>query len=171
MPCIVFDLMLILLVTSRAFFFFLVTISLRIIMWDTFIFICCCCSDSGLWNSAFGWWCVCELCASFPPSQRSVKVSRLVWLLRQSSGAVWKSRCSPSLIVRTFSVDVKRHWTRGKDRAQELCKGRGGRPGLHVPNSPYVLCGRKTTLNLNSDTQSSRAVWKSRWPPSAPRPK
>ena len=31
-------------------------------------------------------------------------------LLRQSSGAVWKSR-GPSLIVRTVSVDVKQQWT------------------------------------------------------------
>ena len=39
-------------------------------------------------------------------------------------------------------------------RAQELCESRGGRPGLPVPNtklvnSPYGLCGRKVTLNLN----------------------
>ena len=32
-------------------------------------------------------------------------------------------------------------------RAQESCDSRGGRPGLPVPNSPYGLCGRKTTLN------------------------
>ena len=44
------------------------------------------------------------------------------------------------------------------DRAQELCESRGGRPGLPVPNSPYGVCGRKATLNLNSDTQSSGAV-------------
>ena len=31
-------------------------------------------------------------------------------------------------------------------RAQEPCEGRGGRPGLPVPNSPYGLCGRKATL-------------------------
>ena len=35
-------------------------------------------------------------------------------------------------------------------RAQELCESRGGRAGLPVPNSPYGLCGRKATLNLNS---------------------
>ena len=29
---------------------------------------------------------------------------------------------------------------------QELCGGRGGRPGLPVPNSPYGLCGRKATF-------------------------
>ena len=34
-------------------------------------------------------------------------------------------------------------------RDQELCEIRGGRPGLHVPNSPCGLCGRKATLNLN----------------------
>ena len=41
-------------------------------------------------------------------------------------------------------------------RAQELCESRGGRPGLAVPNSPYGLCGRKATLNLNLG-QSVRA--------------
>ena len=35
-------------------------------------------------------------------------------------------------------------------RAQERCESRGGRPGLPVTNSPYGLCGRKATLNLNS---------------------
>ena len=30
------------------------------------------------------------------------------------------------------------------------------------PNSPYGLCGRKATLNLNCDTQSSAAVCESR---------
>ena len=36
---------------------------------------------------------------------------------------------SPSLMVRTVSVDVKQHNTL---RAQELCESRGGRPGLSV---------------------------------------
>ena len=31
--------------------------------------------------------------------------------------------------------------------ALELCESRGGRPGLHVPYSPYGLCGPETTLN------------------------
>ena len=31
-------------------------------------------------------------------------------------------------------------------RAQELCEGPGGRPGLPVPNKPCVFCGRKATL-------------------------
>ena len=31
-------------------------------------------------------------------------------------------------------------------RAEELCEGRGGRPGLPVPNKPYGFCGRKATL-------------------------
>ena len=34
-------------------------------------------------------------------------------------------------------------------RAQESCEGRGGRPGLPVPNNAFGLCGRKATLNLN----------------------
>ena len=44
------------------------------------------------------------------------------------------------------------------NRAQELCESRGGRPGLPVPNSPYGLCGREVTLNLNSNFQSSGTV-------------
>ena len=35
-----------------------------------------------------------------------------------------------------------------------VCESRGGRPGFPVPNSPYGLCGRKATLNSNSDTRS-----------------
>ena len=31
----------------------------------------------------------------------------------------------------------------GRVQSQELCKSRGGRPGLPVPNSLYGLCGRK----------------------------
>ena len=31
-------------------------------------------------------------------------------------------------------------------RAQELCKSRGGHPGLPVPDSLYSLRGRKATL-------------------------
>ena len=34
-------------------------------------------------------------------------------------------------------------------RAQELCEGRGGRPGLPVSDSPCGHCGRKAILNLN----------------------
>ena len=36
------------------------------------------------------------------------------------------------------------------NKAQELCDNGGGRPGFPVPNSPYGLCGRKATLNLNA---------------------
>ena len=56
---------------------------------------------------------------------------------------------SLSLIVLMVSVDVKQHRTRTKlvIRAQELCESRGGRPGIHVPHSPYYgLRGRKATL-------------------------
>ena len=66
----------------------------------------------------------------------------------------YKYQSSPSLIVLTVSVDVKQLWTWPQTlRTQELCESRGGHPGLPVPNSPYGLCGRKATLNLNSDTQ------------------
>ena len=36
-----------------------------------------------------------------------------------------------------------------KNRGQELCESQGGLPGLLVPNSPYGLCGREATLDLN----------------------
>ena len=35
------------------------------------------------------------------------------------------------------------------DRAHDLCENRGGCPGPSFPNSPYGLCGRKATSNLN----------------------
>ena len=35
---------------------------------------------------------------------------------------------------------------------------------VHFRNKCDGFGGRKATLNLNSDTQSSGAVWKSRWP-------
>ena len=43
-----------------------------------------------------------------------------------------------------------------------MCERRSGHPGLPVLNSPYGLCGRKATLNLNVPVQSLGAVWKSR---------
>ena len=39
-------------------------------------------------------------------------------------------------------------------RAQELCESRGSHPGLPVLNSPYGLCRRKATLNLNLELRS-----------------
>ena len=39
-------------------------------------------------------------------------------------------------------------------RVQELCESRRGRPGLPISNSPYGLCGRKATLNLNTELRS-----------------
>ena len=50
-------------------------------------------------------------------------------------------------------------------RAQELCESRAGRPGVPACNSPHGFCGRKPTLNFigHRTTQSSGAVWKSKW--------
>ena len=67
-----------------------------------------------------------------------------------------------SRIVPTVSVDVKQHWTWTQPLwTQELWESGGGRP---VSNSPYGLCGRKATLNLNSATLNSGAVGMWRWP-------
>ena len=63
----------------------------------------------------------------------------------------------------TVSVDVKQHfiiitWApRQSVRSQDLCKSRGGRPGLPVPNSPYGLYGRKATLNRNEEGSELRS--------------
>ena len=41
----------------------------------------------------------------------------------------------------------------------------GGRPGLPVANSPYGLCGRKATLNLNKRNRRTRGRRGGDWPP------
>ena len=70
---------------------------------------------------------------------------------------------SPSQIVLTISVDVKQHQKKKpvSFKAQELCGGRGGRPGLPVPNSPYVLCGREATSEegWGSELRSLCSLW------------
>ena len=38
-------------------------------------------------------------------------------------------------------------FTSPRDRVQELCERRGGRPGVFRPSEPYGFCGRKATLN------------------------
>ena len=47
------------------------------------------------------------------------------------------------------AVDVKHHCELEQLslRAQELCESRSCRPVFPVSNSPYDLCGRKTTMN------------------------
>ena len=42
-----------------------------------------------------------------------------------------------------------------KNKTQELCESRGGRPGFPVPNSPYGLCGRKAPLNGHTNVKLS----------------
>ena len=44
---------------------------------------------------------------------------------------------SPSLIIRTVSVDVKQH-RRQNNRGQDLCESRDGRPGLPFLNRRYL---------------------------------
>ena len=43
-------------------------------------------------------------------------------------------------------------------RAQELCESRGGRPGLPVPNSLYVLRGREAAVKRM--THQSGESWR-----------
>ena len=44
-------------------------------------------------------------------------------------------------------------------RGQELCESGGGRPGLPVPNSPYGLCARKATVELERDEIRMQSAW------------
>ena len=66
----------------------------------------------------------------------------------------------PSLIVLMVPVDVKQHLKmKSGARAQDLCDGRGGRPGLPAPNSPHGHCGRQATVEEEvGSRQSSGAV-------------
>ena len=54
----------------------------------------------------------------------------------------------PFLCGSKVTLEEEEGWT-SDVRARDLCESRGGLPGLSVPNSPYGLCGRKATLNLN----------------------
>ena len=81
---------------------------------------------------------------------------------------------SPCLISLVVSVDVKQHERRSEgSRAKDLCESRGGRSGLPVPDSPYALCERKASVNLNSRAQRSselRSCVKVSWLSWAPYP-
>ena len=82
--------------------------------------------------------------------KRSTTTTRELWSCVKVEVAVLGS---PSLIIPTVSVDVKQHLKKKAFwfRAQELCENGGYHPGLHVPNGPYGLCGRKAKMNLNND--------------------
>ena len=63
-------------------------------------------------------------------------------------------------LLRTAKYKTREH-QRKPVRGQELCESRGGHPGLPVPNSPYGLCGRKATMNLNME-RGGRSGWAKR---------
>ena len=42
---------------------------------------------------------------------------------------------------------------------RELCESGGGRPELPVSDSPYGLCGRKATLDLNQAMSQIRFIF------------
>ena len=58
---------------------------------------------------------------------------------------------SPSLIIRTVSVDVKKIFNLNWALELMSCVKVDVFP---VPNSPYGLCGRKATLNLNAELRN-----------------
>ena len=72
------------------------------------------------------------------------------------SCVVFVSNAGKDDLIISYDLSVLEVWE--VKITQEMCKSQGGRPGLHVPNSPYVLCGRKATLNLRHCllTQSHR---------------
>ena len=47
---------------------------------------------------------------------------------------------------------------RERERTQELCESRGGRPWFPFPNSPYSLCGRKATLRERQRQRQREAL-------------
>ena len=61
---------------------------------------------------------------------------------------------SPSLIVLTVSVDVKSNTVYFIKRSERRSCVKVEVDDLGAPNSPYVLCGRKETLNWNSSKLS-----------------
>ena len=70
---------------------------------------------------------------------------------------------SQSLIGLIVSADVKQHvYITNAAELRSCVKVQVAVLGSPSPNDPYGLCGRKATLNLNSDTQSAGAVRKSR---------
>ena len=69
-----------------------------------------------------------------------------VYNVETDTGTMWKQ--IPVYNVETDTGIMWNCWYRACG-VQELCESGGGRAGLPVPNSPYGLCGRKATLNLN----------------------
>ena len=98
-----------------------------------------------------------------PQSPHGLYVSGAVWMSRWTSWATRPTESARSLCLRScvdVEVDVlgsTSHRVRTVSMSQELCGCRGGRPGLHVPQSPHGL-------------YVSGAVWMSRWTSWAPRP-
>ena len=86
----------------------------------------------------------------------------LVHLHKTNKGADWRykdvtqtqQQRPESPMVNTTFINSTRNTSSticasAPNRAQELCESGGGRPGLPVTDSPYGLCGRKATLNVN----------------------
>ena len=59
--------------------------------------------------------------------------------LASSATASFSTVCAPCGVCACTEKGVS--YRLAVFRAQELCEGRGGRPGLSVPNIPYGLCG------------------------------
>ena len=78
-------------------------------------------------------------------------------MIRQSSGAVWKS-WAPVPNKPTVSVDVKQHF----NQQQPQSSGAVWKSWAPVPNKPTVSVDVKQHFN-QQQPQSSGAVWKSRW--------
>ena len=76
---------------------------------------------------------------------------------------------SPSLIVRTVSVDVKQHWTCTSQSSGAVCRSRWPSPGSPSLISLMVSVDVKQHERTRPG-QSSGAVCRSRWPSRAPRP-
>ena len=73
----------------------------------------------------------------------------------QSSGNCVKEMVdvlgSQPLFVRTVSVGVKQHWKKNHQSSGAVWQSRWT-SWAPVPNSPYGLCERKATLNMNEES-------------------
>ena len=77
---------------------------------------------------------------------RSVPALTAMWG-RSSWEILWRKKdVSRSVGYKNLASGYKRN------RAQELCESRDGRPGFPIPNSSCNFCGRKATWNLNIST-------------------
>ena len=77
-----------------------------------------------------------------------------------SSFSITAGRQKHQLFSKMLVISLRTASPRAEFRAQEPCENRDGHPGLPVPDTPYDLCGRKATVNLNTRQTELRSCVK-----------